>query len=269
MIFEKPDLGELSVNNFFNEKNCPFNVSDYLLFQVISGSKAYGLDHKNSDTDLRGVIYLPEEYIFGLNSVEQVENQSNDVIFYSLKKFFNLLIKNNVHALEILWMPEKSILYKHPIFEKIIKQKSLFMSKRIGYTCGGYAFQQVKLMFVKKANNSGRQEIIQKIGFDGKMASHALRILRMGREALKTGKLNVYREDRNEILEIKEGKYKLHELAVLGKNSQGQDSIIEGLLKEEFDKFYSALEMSNLPSEPNFKEVQNLLINIQKELYSV
>lgn len=32
-----------------------------LLFEVISGSRAFGLATENSDTDIRGVYYLPKE----------------------------------------------------------------------------------------------------------------------------------------------------------------------------------------------------------------
>ena len=32
-----------------------------ILFECISGSKAYNLATKNSDTDIRGVFYLPKK----------------------------------------------------------------------------------------------------------------------------------------------------------------------------------------------------------------
>ena len=43
-----------------------------LLFECIGGSKAYGLDTPQSDTDLRGVYYLPKEQFYGLNYIRQV-----------------------------------------------------------------------------------------------------------------------------------------------------------------------------------------------------
>ena len=266
-ITQKPDLGQLKLSEFFKASDCPFDLETHKLYEVISGSHAYGLANKNSDVDIRGVLSTPQEYIFGLNNFEQWTPSSVDVCFYSLKKFFELLLKNNVHALEMAWMDKRSANYIHPIFQKVLNNKEIFMSKRIGYTCGGYAFQQVKLMFVKKANNSGRQELIQKFGCDLKMATHAIRILRMGTEALNTGKLNVFREDAEELLEIKNGKYKLHELAVLGQNEKGQQVLVDGFLKQQFDKFNLALENSTLPKEPNFDEINNLLILLQRELY--
>jgi uncharacterized protein len=40
-----------------------------LLFTCISGSKAYGLDTANSDTDIRGVFVLPQHAYYGLHYV--------------------------------------------------------------------------------------------------------------------------------------------------------------------------------------------------------
>lgn len=263
---DKPDLGEYNPNKYFDVSNAPFDIEKHMLYNVISGSKAYGLDTPTSDTDLRGVVMPPKQYFFGMKNFEQVDNQSKDVCFYSIKKFFELANKNNVHALEMLWMPSRTVNYIHPGFQKVIDNKEMFMSKRLGYTCGGYAYQQVKLMFTKRANNSGRQDLITKHGYDTKMAAHAMRILKMGREALETGILNVHRQDRESLFEIKNGKYQLHELAVLGKNEKGEDSVVDGLLADEFKKFYYAWDNSSLPEEPNYKNVEELLISVHENL---
>ena len=45
-----------------------------LLFECISGSKAYGLDTSQSDTDLKGVFYLPKDLFYGLEYIPQVNN---------------------------------------------------------------------------------------------------------------------------------------------------------------------------------------------------
>ena len=66
-----------------------------ILFECISGSRAYGTDVPTSDTDLRGVFILPQADLYGLNDVEQVNDDKNDVIFYELRRFIELLAKNN------------------------------------------------------------------------------------------------------------------------------------------------------------------------------
>jgi len=90
-----------------------------LLFEAISGSHAYGLNHADSDRDIRGVFVLPQQDFYGLTYVEQVNDEKNDEVYYELKKFIQLLANNNPNFLEILQTPEELILYKHPLFDRI------------------------------------------------------------------------------------------------------------------------------------------------------
>ncbi|MGV3588782.1 MAG: DNA polymerase beta superfamily protein [Adhaeribacter sp.] len=113
-----------------------------LLFECISGSKAYGLNTATSDTDIRGVFVLPQEEYFGLHYVDQISNESNDVVYYELKRFVELLAKNNPNMLELLHMPEDCILYRHPLYEQF--KPELFLSRLCQTTFAGYALTQVK-----------------------------------------------------------------------------------------------------------------------------
>ena len=49
-----------------------------LLFECISGSRAYGLDTPQSDTDIKGVFYLPKEQFYGLRYIPQISNETSD-----------------------------------------------------------------------------------------------------------------------------------------------------------------------------------------------
>ena len=115
---------------------------DLIIFECISGSKAYGLDTPQSDTDIRGVFVLPKEDYYGLNYVEQVSNESNDIVYYELKRFSELLVKNNPNILELLNIPADCILRKHPLFAYF--QPEDYLSKLCKHTFAGYAMTQVK-----------------------------------------------------------------------------------------------------------------------------
>ena len=52
------------------------------LLEVISGSRAYATHTPESDTDLKGVFVQPVDGFFGLERVEQINNESNDIAFY-------------------------------------------------------------------------------------------------------------------------------------------------------------------------------------------
>ena len=113
-----------------------------LLFEVISGSKSFGLNTPTSDTDIKGVYYLPKEKFYGLEYIPQIANDTNDEVYYEIGRFVELLIKNNPNILEILATPEDCILYKHPLMEKL--QLNDFLSKLCKDTFAGYAMTQIK-----------------------------------------------------------------------------------------------------------------------------
>ncbi len=116
--------------------------NNLILFECISGSRAYGLDTLQSDTDIKGVFYLPKEQFFGLGYVEQVSNASNDIVYYELGRFIELLLKNNPGALELLASPIECILYAHPLMAQL--KLSDFLSKMAKETFAGYAMTQIK-----------------------------------------------------------------------------------------------------------------------------
>lgn len=113
-----------------------------LLFESISGSKAYGLDTPQSDTDLKGVFYLPKDKFYGLEYIPQISNETNDEVYYELGRFVELLCKNNPNILEILASPADCILYKHPLMDEL--HIGMFLSKLCKDTFAGYAHSQIK-----------------------------------------------------------------------------------------------------------------------------
>lgn len=113
-----------------------------LLFECISGSKAYGLDTPESDTDLKGVFFLPKQIYYGLEYIPQISNETNDEVYYELGRFVELLCKNNPNILEMLASPADCILHKHPLMEKL--QPDIFLSKLCKDTFAGYAHSQIR-----------------------------------------------------------------------------------------------------------------------------
>jgi hypothetical protein len=113
-----------------------------LVFEVISGSRSYGLHTETSDTDIKGVFVLPKDMFYGLEYTAQVNNASNDIVYYELKRFVELLSKNNPNILEMLNVPEDCILYKNPVMELL--QQDMFLSKLCEYSFANYAFTQIR-----------------------------------------------------------------------------------------------------------------------------
>ncbi|MFG4004884.1 nucleotidyltransferase domain-containing protein [Flavobacterium aquidurense] len=113
-----------------------------ILFEVISGSKSFGLNTPTSDTDIKGVYYLPKEKFFGLDYIPQISNETNDEVYYEIGRFVELLLKNNPNILEVLASPEDCILYKHPLMEHLKLED--FLSKLCKDSFAGYAVTQIK-----------------------------------------------------------------------------------------------------------------------------
>jgi len=113
-----------------------------IILECISGSKAYGLDTPASDTDIKGIFLLPKNEYYGLNYIPQVNNESNDIVFYELRRFMELLAVNNPNILELLNTPKDSVIYKHPFLEDIDTKKVL--SKFCENTFGKFALSQIK-----------------------------------------------------------------------------------------------------------------------------
>ncbi|SHL59603.1 Predicted nucleotidyltransferase [Chitinophaga jiangningensis] len=113
-----------------------------LLLKCISGSNAYNLALPTSDTDIKGIFVLPKQAFYGLTYTPQVNNSSNDEVFFEIGRFIELLCKNNPNILELLNTPEHCVLFRHPLMA-LIHPKD-FLSKLCQDTFAGYAKTQIR-----------------------------------------------------------------------------------------------------------------------------
>jgi hypothetical protein len=114
----------------------------FVLLDCISGSHAYNLNLPGSDIDKKGVFILPENEFYGFDFCEQVANESNDEVYFEIRRFLELLSKNNPNILELLSTPPPFISSRHPLMD-LIKPED-FLSKLCLDTFAGYAQTQIK-----------------------------------------------------------------------------------------------------------------------------
>ena len=112
------------------------------LFEVISGSRAYGLATPESDTDIKGVFVQPRDAFYGLGRVSQINGPGNDVVFYELGRFVELLAKGNPNLLETLFTPDDCVIVKHPLMERL--DPALFLSRQCFQSFAQYALTQIR-----------------------------------------------------------------------------------------------------------------------------
>jgi uncharacterized protein len=115
-----------------------------IIFECITGSRAYGTSTPESDTDVRGVFIAPINYILKYGFPKQVADETNDVIFYELGRFMDLLQKNNPNILELLEIPEDCVIKTTQEFQFIQMYKKEFLTKKVRWTFAGYAIEQIK-----------------------------------------------------------------------------------------------------------------------------
>ncbi len=100
----------------------------------------------------------------------------------------------------------------------------------------------------KKTRNPARAELEAKHGYDSKHAGHLVRLTRMCREILETGKVLVRRPDAEELLAIRNGAWSYEQLIEWFDRANG-----------ELD---SVAVASRLPKTPDFEEIDRLCVEL-------
>jgi predicted nucleotidyltransferase len=108
----------------------------------------------------------------------------------------------------------------------------------------------------KKNRNPARAELEARYGYDCKHAMHLVRLLRMGEEILTTGDFKVYRPDREELKEIRNGSWPYEELI------SWSDSKVDEL----YDLVRSG--KSAVPKKPDQNAIEELVIKLQDNFWN-
>ena len=113
-----------------------------IVLEVVSGSRAYGTNLPESDLDIKGVFIQPQTQFYGFNYTPQISDEKNDVVYYELKRFIELLAVNNPNILEMLAAPADCIRIKHPLLDPLTPK--LVLSKLCEKAFAGYAMTQIR-----------------------------------------------------------------------------------------------------------------------------
>ena len=100
------------------------------------------------DKDIMGVyVGTIDHYLgFGRDEVKERFIGEWDAVSYEIRKFIRLLLKSNPNVLSLLWLPEKQIIYSHPLGLRLRSEKEIFASKEAYHSFTGYAQGQFKRM---------------------------------------------------------------------------------------------------------------------------
>lgn len=137
------------------------NQTYELIILHLAGSKLYGNDTPESDTDYRGIFIAPLESKIGLlNKVEQLEGkdvykslikagleleETDDILIYELNRFVQLASENNPNIMDSLCLDytKEFTIYINDKGKELLDNKSLFLSSKLKFTFSGYAISQL------------------------------------------------------------------------------------------------------------------------------
>jgi len=193
-----------------------------IIYEVLSGSHAYGLNHSHSDKDIRGIFVPSTKEVLGFGYKETRERKP-DKVYHSLRKYLGLALQANPSILAWLWIDPSLIRRITECATAMRMNRQKLLSRRCRNTFGGYAISQLKKMEKSQGMPTGyalhgerdaaSDPPSAKAGYDTKNAMHLIRILRCGISLLERGEYELYRgRDRGELLAIRAGKWRIEEV---------------------------------------------------------
>lgn len=230
--------GELALDEHPLERN---DLFERVIFRCVIGSRAYGLDNDQSDTDRRGV-YLPraEQHwsLFGIP--EQLENDESQEVYWEIEKFLVLALKANPNILECLYSPLVEM--ATPLGQELIDLRECFLSRCVYQTFNGYVVSQFRKM-QGDLRNHGEVK--------WKHVMHLIRLLLSGITTLREGFVPTrVTEHRDALLAIKRGEM-----------PWGEADAWRLRLHDEFNKAY---ERTKLPDRPDYIRANMFLLRARR-----
>jgi predicted nucleotidyltransferase len=212
-----------------------------LILRVISGSRAYGLDHPGSDTDTRGVCIPPLEYHLGLQTFEQHESEGGDHVVFALAKFVRLALQGNPNIIEVLYTDPADILFINPFGERLCAARDIFLSRHVGETFSRYAIAQLRRMenhhrwLINPPDHQPRPDEFGATMIEGRARFPDTDQERAYRAALKHwNNYQIWRRDRNPAragLEARYGYDTKHAMHLLRLLRMGEETLREGVVR--------------------------------------
>jgi predicted nucleotidyltransferase len=217
------------------------NLFGRVIYCVIVGSRAYGLDDPASDVDRRGVYLPPAELHWSLYGVpEQLENEARQEAYWELQKFVTLALKANPNVLECLYSP--LVETATPLAQELIALRERFLSRLVYQTYNGYVMSQFRKLSA---------DLRQHGAVKWKHVMHLVRLLLAGITVLHDGYVPVrVDEHRAELLAIKRGEIPWE--------------TVNRRRVELHARFDEALAQTRLPERPDYAAANALLVRARR-----
>lgn len=243
-------------------------------YEVITGSVSYAVSSDTSDMDIVGFCIPPKEDIFphlrgeivGFGTqqkrfdvwqehhiMDKEARQEYDFSIYSIVKFFHLAMENNPNMVDILFTPQRCVLFCSPVAQIVRDNRKLFLTKNSYHKMRGYSYAQLHKIGTKSnSSNPKRQSSIEEHGYDVKFGYHVIRLLLECEQILMEHDLDIERNA--EILKaVRRGEWSEEKL-------RGWFDSKEKHLEELYTK-------STLRHSPDEEAIKDILMNCLEQHY--
>jgi len=218
-----------------------YNLYDAVIYRCVVGSRAYGLENADSDTDRRGIYLPPAALHWSLYGVpEQLENSATQECYWELQKFLVLALKANPNVLECLYTPLVEV--ATPLAKELLQLRQMFLSQLVYQTYNSYVLSQFKKM---------EQDLRTKGKIRWKHAMHLIRLLLSGITVLQDGFVPVRIQE--------------HQVQLLAiRNQEMPWEAVDAWRLELHRRFDRAFAHTSLPERPDYEAVNAFLIRARR-----
>lgn len=171
-------------------------VTEHTVYAAVVGSRAYGLDTEDSDTDVRGVYVAPTASFWSLRKPPtHVDGPEHEWFSWEVERFCELALKANPNLLEVLH--STTVVTITPLGEELLELRPAFLSQLAHQTYSGYVLSQFRKI---------EADLRQRGAPRWKHVMHLLRLLLAARDLLADGRFVVdVGDQRDRLLAVRQG----------------------------------------------------------------
>ncbi len=151
------DYSSIIKSKEYNFLNINEHLGKHVILLGLAGSYSYGTNNENSDIDVRGIALNRKSDLIGMTEFEQYVDDHTDTVIYSFNKIISLLLSCNPNTVELLGLNSEHYLFLNEIGQELLRNSSLFLSKRAIQSFGGYADAQLRRLQNALARDSYSQ----------------------------------------------------------------------------------------------------------------
>lgn len=275
-----------------------------LMLETIVGSHAYGCQNKESDYDVIAIVLPRYEHLYPQNygfilgydqlpdfkrkefkgkQKTMVEGKPVEIEWISLIEFFvHAGLKGSPNLLECLFARKELITVGTKMGYYLRDKKRLFLSMKTFRAFKGYANGQMHRIRNREPETEDRQLLIEKYGYDIKMAYHTLRLLDQMEQILVDGDIDLMR-NKEECKLMRAGEWgdfdrfdkefqrRMDHTSQLSTkcslSPQPQEGSLKQLLNEILEEHYSQENSSRIQTEyVSAMEIKEQLNRIEQKL---